>query len=136
MGNRGDAGAGTGDLTQCPATALTASSITAPATCRWPKPLDLLADEGIQLDRMRIRAVPFSDAVFEFIESHELCFIVEQNRDAQMRTLLVNEGDINPAKLVPVLYYGGFSISADTIYEQVHDHFISNRLARISEVQR
>ncbi len=98
--------------------------------------LDLLADDGIQLDRMRIRAVPFNAAVYEFIASHDLCFIVEQNRDAQMRTLLVNEGDLDPAKLVPVRYYGGFSISADTIYEQVHDHFISNRLARISEVHR
>jgi len=98
--------------------------------------LDLLADDGIHVDRMRIRAVPFSDEVYEFIATHELSFIVEQNRDAQMRTLLVNEGDVDPAKLVPVRYYGGLSISADTIYEQVRNHFVANKLARISEVQR
>jgi 2-oxoglutarate ferredoxin oxidoreductase subunit alpha len=98
--------------------------------------LDLLAGEGIHLDRMRIRAVPFADAAYEFIAAHEMCFIVEQNRDSQMRTLLVNEGDVNPAKLVPVRYYGGLSISADTIYEQVEAHFAAHRLPRISEVKR
>jgi len=98
--------------------------------------LDLLADDGIHLDRMRIRAVPFSEEVYRFIADHEICFVVEQNRDAQMRTLLVNEGDLDPAKLVPVRYYGGLSISADTIYEQVEAHFATHKLPRISEVKR
>ena len=98
--------------------------------------IDLLADDGIHLDRMRIRAVPFSESVYRFIAEHEKCFIVEQNRDAQMRTLIVNEGDVDPAKLVPVRYYGGLSISADTIYEQVEGHFAAHKLPRISEVKR
>jgi 2-oxoglutarate/2-oxoacid ferredoxin oxidoreductase subunit alpha len=98
--------------------------------------IDLLGDDGIHLDRMRIRALPFPEAVYQFIADHERCFIVEQNRDAQMRTLLVNEGNLDPAKLVPVLYYGGLSISADTIYEQVEAHFADNKLPRISEVKR
>jgi 2-oxoglutarate ferredoxin oxidoreductase subunit alpha len=98
--------------------------------------LDLLADDGIHLDRMRIRAVPFSEEVYRFIADHDICFVVEQNRDAQMRTLLVNEGDLDPAKLVPVRYYGGLSISADTIYEQVEAHFATHKLPRISEVKR
>jgi 2-oxoglutarate ferredoxin oxidoreductase subunit alpha len=98
--------------------------------------LDLLADDGIHLDRMRIRAVPFSEEVYRFIADHEICFVVEQNRDAQMRTLLVNEGDLDPAKLVSVRYYGGLSISADAIYEQVEAHFATHKLPRISEVKR
>jgi len=98
--------------------------------------LDLLAEEGIHLDTLRIRAVPFADSVFEFIENHELTFIVEQNRDAQMRMILINEGDIDPAKLVPVCYYGGLSISADFIHKTIRDHFVFNKLARISEVTR
>ena len=62
-------------------------------------------------------------------------FVVEQNRDAQMRTLLINELQTNPAKLVPVLYYAGLSISADTIYQQISDYFTENKLSRLSEVQ-
>jgi 2-oxoglutarate ferredoxin oxidoreductase subunit alpha len=98
--------------------------------------LDLLAEEGIHLDTIRIRAVPFADSVFQFIENHELTFIVEQNRDAQMRMIIVNEGDIDPVKLVPVCYYGGMSISADFISTAVKNHFAVNKLARISEVKR
>jgi 2-oxoglutarate ferredoxin oxidoreductase subunit alpha len=98
--------------------------------------IDLLADDGIHLDRMRLRAMPFSDAVYRFIAEHEKCFIVEQNRDAQMRTLIVNEGDVDPKKLVAIRYYGGMSISADTIHEQVEAHFAAHRLPRISEVKR
>ena len=98
--------------------------------------LDLLAEEGIHLDTLRIRAVPFADSVSQFIENHELTFIVEQNRDAQMRMILVNEGDIDPAKLIPVCYYGGLSISADFISTAVKNHFAVNKLARISEVKR
>ena len=62
-------------------------------------------------------------------------FVVEQNRDAQMRTLLINELQTDPAKLVPVLYYAGLSISADTIYQQISDYFTENKLSRLSEVQ-
>jgi 2-oxoglutarate/2-oxoacid ferredoxin oxidoreductase subunit alpha len=98
--------------------------------------IDLLAADGIHMDRMRIRAVPFAESVFEFIANHELCFIVEQNRDAQMRMLLVNEGDIEPARLVPLCYYGGLSISADFIYQSVQDYFAANKLPRIAEVTR
>jgi 2-oxoglutarate/2-oxoacid ferredoxin oxidoreductase subunit alpha len=97
--------------------------------------LDLLAERGIQLDRMRIRAVPFPDAVYEFIAAHELVFLVEQNRDAQMRTLLVTEGELDPAQLVPVRYFGGLSISAETIVEQISAHLAAKKLPRLSEVK-
>ena len=59
-----------------------------------------LERQGIHLDRMRIRAFPFHDAVAEFIAAHEHVFVVEQNRDAQLKMLLVNECGIDPARLV------------------------------------
>jgi 2-oxoglutarate ferredoxin oxidoreductase subunit alpha len=96
--------------------------------------LDRLAEDGIHLDTMRIRAFPFSQAVFEFVGEHELVFIVEQNRDGQMETLLVSEGQLDSARLIGVRYFGGLSISADIIAREVRDYFVENKLARISEV--
>ena len=93
-----------------------------------------LADDGAHLDAMRIRGFPFTTGVADFIEHHEFVFVVEQNRDAQMKTLLVNELDIDPAKIVPVLYYGGLAISADAIHERVIDHFDKHNLPRLKEV--
>lgn len=72
----------------------------------------LLAEQGIALDTLRVRAYPFPDSVREFIEGHRTVFVVEQNRDAQLRTLLVNEFDPDPARLVPVLHYDGTPITA------------------------
>ena len=95
-----------------------------------------LADEGVQLDAMRIRGFPFSQEVTEFLHRHEFVFLVEQNRDAQMKTLLVNETGVDAAKIVPVLYYGGMSISADTIQASVLDHYEKMRLPRLWAVGR
>jgi 2-oxoglutarate ferredoxin oxidoreductase subunit alpha len=97
--------------------------------------LDMLGEEGIHLDTIRIRAFPFGAEVHDFIASHDFVFVVEQNRDAQMRTLLTTEGDLDPAILVSVLYYGGLSISADTIQEQVSEYFTQNKLPRLTEVK-
>jgi 2-oxoglutarate/2-oxoacid ferredoxin oxidoreductase subunit alpha len=66
-----------------------------------------LAHAGIHLDQMRIRAFPFADTVLEFVADHDHVFVVEQNRDAQLRMLLVNEGGIDPEKLIPILHYDG-----------------------------
>jgi len=74
--------------------------------------LDLLAREGITLDYMRVRGFPFHDDVRKFLESHDLNFIVEQNRDGQLRSLLLLETGIAPAKLESVRYYAGFPLSA------------------------
>jgi 2-oxoglutarate ferredoxin oxidoreductase subunit alpha len=98
--------------------------------------LDLLAGQGIRLDAMRIRGFPFGEEVYKFIDAHERVFLVEQNRDSQMRTLLVTEGLIDPKKFVPVNYYGGMSISADFINERVAGYFADHRLPRLSEVKR
>ena len=68
---------------------------------------------------MRLRAFPFPDSVAEFIAAHDKVFVVEQNRDAQMRTLLINELDIDPARLVPVLHYDGTPITARFITDAI-----------------
>ena len=100
-----------------------------------PEAVDLLQGDGIALDSCRVRAFPFGADVESFVQDHEIVFVVEQNRDAQMRTLLINELQTDPAKLVPVLYYAGLSISADTIYQQISDYFTENKLSRLAEVQ-
>jgi 2-oxoglutarate ferredoxin oxidoreductase subunit alpha len=60
----------------------------------------MLDDQGRAGRRLRVRGFPFSDAVLDFIAAHETVFVVEQNRDAQLRTLLMVEGGVDPAKLV------------------------------------
>jgi 2-oxoglutarate ferredoxin oxidoreductase subunit alpha len=67
---------------------------------------------GCPIDTLRIRAFPFGDEVARFIEAHDTLFVVEQNRDAQLRAMLVNELGIDPARLRPVLHYDGTPITA------------------------
>ncbi|TWO67736.1 2-oxoacid:acceptor oxidoreductase subunit alpha [Caenimonas sedimenti] len=74
--------------------------------------LDVLGEQGIHVNAMRLRAFPFPASVADFIARHEKVFVVEQNRDAQMRSLLVNELEIDPARLVKVLHYDGTPITA------------------------
>ncbi|MCB0558278.1 MAG: 2-oxoacid:acceptor oxidoreductase subunit alpha [Lewinellaceae bacterium] len=81
--------------------------------------MELLQAKGINLDAMRLRAFPFSDSVRQFIEAHEKVFVVEQNRDAQLRSMLINELDLYPKQLIPILNYDGQPISADTIEQQI-----------------
>jgi 2-oxoglutarate/2-oxoacid ferredoxin oxidoreductase subunit alpha len=85
---------------------------TAPA---MDEALVSLSASGIHLDAMRLRAFPFPPSVAEFIDEHDQLFVVEQNRDAQMRSMLVNELEVDPAKLVPVLHYDGTPITARAI---------------------
>ena len=81
--------------------------------------LAALQADGIHLDAMRIRAFPFHDDITRFIEAHDTVFIVEQNRDAQLRTLVMNECNIDPAKLVPVLHFDGTPITARFIRDAI-----------------
>jgi 2-oxoglutarate ferredoxin oxidoreductase subunit alpha len=83
--------------------------------------LAALEAQGVHLDAMRIRAFPFHQDVADFIAAHDRVFVVEQNRDAQLRTLLVNEEEIDPAKLVPVLHYDGTPITARFIQSAIAD---------------
>ena len=84
--------------------------------------LEALTDAGIHLDAMRLRAFPFPASVADFIASHDHVFVVEQNRDAQMRTLLINELEIDPAWLTKVLHYDGTPITARFITQAVTTH--------------
>src|SRR5690606_14997702 len=68
---------------------------------------DLLAKDGITLNAIRILAFPFGPEAIAFIDSHRQVFVIEQNRDAQMRSMLLIEAGIEPTKLVPVLHYDG-----------------------------
>ena len=91
--------------------------------------LDVLESEGIHLDAMRLRAFPFPGSVAEFIAAHETVYVVEQNRDAQMRQLLVNELEIDPARLTKVLHYDGTPITARFIAGAIRDNLAQLRKA-------
>jgi 2-oxoglutarate ferredoxin oxidoreductase subunit alpha len=92
-----------------------------------------LTAQGNHLDRLRVRAFPFHHTVDDFIADHDFVFVVEQNRDAQMRSLIVNECGIDPARLVPVLHFDGTPITARFI-----THAISERLdaLRVTPLRR
>ena len=89
---------------------------TAPA---MDEALEVLEKDKSAVDALRVRAFPFSDQVFDFIDEHEQVFVVEQNRDAQLRALLINEGGVDPAKLAPVLHYDGTPITARFITSRI-----------------
>jgi 2-oxoglutarate/2-oxoacid ferredoxin oxidoreductase subunit alpha len=92
--------------------------------------LAALAESGIHLDRMRIRAFPFSDTVSDFINAYDQIFLVEQNRDAQMRSLLVNECGIDPARFISILNYDGTPITARFIINSIAERVaVSKRAA-------
>lgn len=80
---------------------------------------DILKEKGIHYDTLRLRAFPFSKEVEEFIAGHKRIFVIEQNRDAQLRSLLMMELNTNPDKLVSVLNYDGMPITADAIVSQI-----------------
>jgi 2-oxoglutarate ferredoxin oxidoreductase subunit alpha len=79
----------------------------------------LLSDAGIAVDFIRIRGFPFASDVREFLDDHDVCFVVEQNRDAQLRSLLVIETSVAQDKLRSVLVYGGFPLSAKQVVEGI-----------------
>jgi 2-oxoglutarate ferredoxin oxidoreductase subunit alpha len=81
--------------------------------------LDLLAGRGIIADSMRVRGFPFDENVRTFLNDHDLCIVIEQNRDAQLRSLLTLETDVPKEKLRSVLVYGGFPLSARHVVEGI-----------------
>jgi 2-oxoglutarate ferredoxin oxidoreductase subunit alpha len=84
--------------------------------------MDILRKQGLRMNGMRLKSCPFSQSVIDFILDHETIFVVEQNRDGQMRSILINELEIDPRRLVAVLNYDGFPITADHIVRRVHIH--------------
>ena len=81
--------------------------------------MDVLKERGVALDYMRIRSFPFTEDVEKFLAAHELLFVVEQNRDAQLRSLLTLETAVDKSKLRSLLHYSGLSISSSFIVEGV-----------------
>jgi 2-oxoglutarate ferredoxin oxidoreductase subunit alpha len=90
--------------------------------------VDYLADEAIYMNSMRVRAFPFNSEVKEFIEQHDRVYVIEQNRDAQLRTLLMAEFEFGPDKLKSVLCFDGSPISARNIRKQIKKHLNGNNV--------
>jgi len=84
--------------------------------------LDRLAEDGIHADYLRLRAFPFGEEVQQFLDDHQTVFVVEQNRDAQMRSLLMLESDVERRKLVSILHYNGLPIPSDAVTEHIREH--------------
>jgi len=91
--------------------------------------LDRLAGQDIALNYCRIKAFPFSDAVAEFIQQHDVVYVVEQNRDAQMRSLLMLETQVHSEKLVPTLTYDGLPIHAWDIVNAINEDMAAGAAA-------
>ncbi|MAF83553.1 MAG: 2-oxoacid:acceptor oxidoreductase subunit alpha [Gammaproteobacteria bacterium] len=81
---------------------------------------DRLLASGMGTNYLRVKAFPFTDRVQEFIDSHDRLYVVEQNRDAQLRSLLMLETDVVAEKLVPLLFYDGLPINARGIIEAIN----------------
>src|ERR1700716_2189006 len=104
---------------------------TAPA---MDEAIELLEVRGHELDRLRIRAFPFHSSVASFIADHDFVYVVEQNRDAQLRSLIVNENGIDPVRLVPILHYDGTPITARFIASAIADHQDQLKLTPLRKV--
>ena len=91
--------------------------------------LDRLAEQDIGLNYCRITAFPFSEEVSEFIAQHDVVYVVEQNRDAQLRTLLINDIEADQTKLVPVLHYDGMPINSGFVVDKVLEEIAKGRAA-------
>jgi 2-oxoglutarate/2-oxoacid ferredoxin oxidoreductase subunit alpha len=93
-----------------------------------------LKAEGKHLDMLRVRSFPFAQTVPDFIAEHEFVFVVEQNRDAQLRMLLVNELNLDPVRLVPILHYDGTPITARFIANAIGDHLDALKVTPLRKV--
>jgi len=90
---------------------------------------DRLAKEGVHLDYMRIRAFPFADAVEEFMAKHDTVYVVEQNRDAQLMSLLINETPVTKDKLISVRYYAGEPLSYKFVMNAIREQLATRKTA-------
>ena len=91
--------------------------------------IDILARKGLNLDYMRIRAFPFGEKARKFLNDYEIIFVVEQNRDGQLRKLMLNEIDVNQEKMISVLSYGGQPISSPDIINPILERFEAEKVA-------
>jgi 2-oxoglutarate/2-oxoacid ferredoxin oxidoreductase subunit alpha len=96
--------------------------------------IQMLEASGQSLDRLRVRAFPFHSSVTSFLADHDFVFVVEQNRDAQLRSLIVNECGVDPVRLVPILHYDGTPITARFIARQVGEHLDALKVTPLRKV--
>ena len=89
----------------------------------------VLADAGININYLRVKGFPFGKEVQDYIDSHERIYVVEQNRDAQLRSMLLLETRVDPNKLVPVLHYDGLPILAATVIDGVNQDLARGKAA-------
>ena len=97
------------------------------AACK--EALECLTEQSIELNYCRIKAFPFADEVKEFIEQHDVVYVVEQNRDAQLRTLLINDIEADQRKLISLLHYNGMPINAGFVVDRVLEEIAKGRAA-------
>ncbi len=93
--------------------------------------VEMLADEGHAIDTIRIRAFPFNNEVETFIAEHDTVFVIEQNRDGQLRRLLINECELPPNKLISILHYDGLPITARSIAMSMRDSLAASKVTPI-----
>ncbi len=96
--------------------------------------IEILGRDGHRLDMLRVRAFPFHNDVADFVTDHDFVFVVEQNRDAQLRALMVNECGLDPVRLVPVLHYDGTPITARFISRAIAEHLDALKLTPLRKV--
>jgi len=96
--------------------------------------LDVLAERGIHVNALRVRGFPFQDEINDFVASHPWVFVIEQNRDAQLKTMLVNEAKLNPARLLSILHYDGTPITARFIVNEISQHAAARTVVPLKRV--
>jgi 2-oxoglutarate ferredoxin oxidoreductase subunit alpha len=84
--------------------------------------IELLKEEGITLDAMRVKSFPFGKEFVDFVELHEKIFVIEQNRDSQFKSMMLIELGTNPEKLISILNYDGMPITADFIFNRIREN--------------
>ncbi len=94
----------------------------------------LLEADGIHVDTLRVRGFPFCDEILQFIADHEQVFVVEQNESGQLRSMLINEGEIDPKRLIRVLHYDGSPITARFIAGRIADALSDRKISPLRKV--
>ena len=91
----------------------------------------LLEAQGVHVNMLRVRGFPFADEVIDFINEHDYVFVVEQNESGQLRMLLINEGEVDPKRLIRVLHYDGTPITARFISGRIADALSEHKVTPI-----
>ncbi len=94
------------------------------------------AGRGVAINSLRLRAFPFQDEVIDFLNRHATIFVIEQNRDGQLRTLLLNEGNVPPEKLLSIVNYDGLPVTADLITGKIQALLDRTRQAGLNDGEK